>query len=259
MSKLLNPLLLTDGPAAAPAGADIVTVAVGPIEARAMSAAALRIFTDRCVTPQKALMEQAAADATAFLQTQIAALRPQLEIAKSSTGCGGPAGRKAAMAKVARLRRKLQQCEADLKQRQAGKHSEMTTRDVHRLIIKPATDALVCRYVELAEWADGTDASERPLVGHASYFVSHSWDTSWYELVSAIETHKKQHDGDSQFYYWVDIFAVCQHWRTDDASAGSPGNMPNACDVECPGCLRVAEDMHDWETARCLGDCVSPG
>jgi hypothetical protein len=42
--------------------------------------------------------------------------------------------------------------------------------------------------------------------------VSHSWDTPWDELLGAVEAHQaqQQHAG-TVLYYWVDIFAVCQH------------------------------------------------
>jgi hypothetical protein len=120
-------------------------------------------------------------------------------------------------------------------------------RDVHAHFIKPATDALCCRFVELREWATGADADGRPFVGQADYFVSHSWDSPWEEVMAAIEAHSERQD--ALTYYWVDIFAVCQHWKTDTASRGQRGCMPESCGLGCPGCAKVGDDMHDWETA----------
>ena len=130
------------------------------IEVRAMSAAALRRFTDRYdrtyVRPADVATRQAGEDAVRYLESQVKELKPKLEAAGTeadriagslSVGAGaGPGLYKAAVAEADRLWRKLRLCVADLKKRKTERY--MTTRDVHTHIIKPATDTLLCRYVE---------------------------------------------------------------------------------------------------------------
>jgi hypothetical protein len=155
--------------------------------------------------------------------------------------------------------RQLKRLQSDLKSRKARPY--MTTRDVHKYVIKAETDSLQCRYVELVDWAEGdgqdrlSDDIERAiserysihktiskragaaaLIGSADYFVSHSWDSPWADLVAAVESHASMLDLEVAPYYWVDIFAVCQHWATDESSAGRPGYMPRPCEErECVG------------------------
>jgi hypothetical protein len=218
----------------------------GPIESRGLSAKALRIFTDSLV-PGEHL--QAANDAAvAFLQRRRAELRQQADELIDVVDAEEDPGSNTVdtRAKLDMTMRSFSLVEADLKCRREQPY--MTTRDVHKYIIKPATDARLCRFVELSEWAAGLDNGGRSFVGLSDYFVSHSWDTGWLELLEAIEAHQAAHS-DEPYYYWVDIFAVCQHWRTDTGSADSPGHMPAACGLGCLGCSKVAEDMHDWATA----------
>lgn len=132
-----------------------------PIEERAMSAAALRAFTRRCVAACGAQAQaQATEEGKRHLEGKKAQLSARLEAAEaevkqlaSGQGRGGVGGGgfKEAKAAAERLRRKLQLVEADLAARQ-GRKPYMTTRDVHKYIIKPETDPLLCRYVELPQW-----------------------------------------------------------------------------------------------------------
>lgn len=116
------------------------------------------------------------------------------------------------------------------------------------------------------------DEAGRPFVGHADVFVSHSWDTPWVEVMAAVEAHQAQQQQQQQqvgrdesrdgtellglppplltvFYYWVDIFAVCQHWKTTSSCAGQTGHMPIACGRGCIGCAKVTNDMPSWVDA----------
>ena len=90
------------------------------------------------------------------------------------------------------------------------------------------------------------------LVGPANYFVSHSWDSGWEDLVAAVEVHAAKQDAGIINYYWVDILAVCQHWKTDEANAGQPGNMPSPCTVDCVGCQKVKRPAISYESFKCV-------
>ena len=81
-----------------------------------------------------------------------------------------------------------------------------------RDIIKPATAATRCRYVDLPEVrASGA-------VGAAVTFVSHTWGAKWGTLVSALA------DGgaDRNRRVWVDVFAVRQ-WGGNGADLAFEG------------------------------------
>ena len=75
---------------------------------------------------------------------------------------------------------------------------DMTTRDVRRLFVMPATRATRCRFVELPEMAD--------IVGKATTFVSHTWGAKFGDLVAALCDGQ----ADRSRRVWVDIFAVRQ-------------------------------------------------
>ena len=137
--------------------------------------------------------------------------------------------------------------------------SRTTARDVHKLVIKPATHDLMCRYVELSGVGDGTDrANGRPFVSTADYFLSYEWDVPWQSVVASISEHSETLElhGKPAAYYWIDIFAVNQHlslkpWTCTSGLGGLTGG--------CPGCLAAhpkssLSDMHDWESA----DPVNP-
>ena len=246
-----------------------------------MSAVALRVFTDRCVScADRTTLGRATADAKSFLQREMEDLKAQIVTAEAQLAAAAPltwadqilacvsdtsavgqvvaqhgsdtgVGHYRAVKIKARLRQKLGLIELDLATR-TGRGHYLTTRDVVKFIVKPATDAQLCRYVELAEWATGTDAEGRPFVGDADYFVSHSWDSPWKELVLAVEAHQARHPL-QLFYYWVDIVAVCQHCETADHNAGSPGKMLSACGPGCAGCAKVKQDMPGWDDTASAG------
>jgi hypothetical protein len=115
----------------------------------------------------------------------------------------------------------------------------LSVRDVHRLVIVPATQqrAAMVRYVELEGVSGGADpATGSPYVGAATHFVSYSWDSPWETLLDALVTHSRRDEAEGKPvpYYWIDQFGLNQH-------------DVQACHVKaaggCPGCLAVAEDM----------------
>jgi hypothetical protein len=71
-----------------------------------------------------------------------------------------------------------------------------------------------------------TDEAGRPYYGKALAFVSHSWDSEWAELVDAIKAHSdlrvRTNPTEEPPYYWVDIFAINQHFGTDEFQADLP-------------------------------------
>jgi hypothetical protein len=285
-----------------PAAAGVGPVASGPIETRALSAAALRAFTDGPVSEASDKLQEITDAAEEFLQKSLGKLKPEVEAAWEVPALrSGGEGFKLAQATAERLQRALEIVEGDLAKRRSEQY--MTTRDVHRHVIKPATDSQLCRYVELPQWTRGMDAQGHPFVGVVDYFVSHSWETPWESLLLAVEAHSARQQ--ALTYYWVDIFAVCQHtalwpWTCqreptevlrkqllllDAATLGTRAAASDVTDAEvrsstdaatadelegelkalaelvirkemnqpgcisCPGCAKVAEDMHDWATA----------
>jgi hypothetical protein len=105
----------------------------------------------------------------------------------------------------------------------SGRHAT-TTRQVHRDVIVPETLQRRCRYVRLMRGQ--TDEAGRPYYGRPLAFVSHSWDSEWAELVDAIKAHSdrhvRDHPAEEPPYYWVDIFAINQHFGTDEFHADMP-------------------------------------
>ena len=157
------------------------------------------------------------------------------------------------------LESSLETLNADLEKRKQAPF--LTARDVHKLVIKAACDASMCRYGELPDsrvshlWTfdaaaprvgDGHDPETKvPDFGMADFFLSYNWDTPWDELLDALITHseRQQETGAPPPYYWIDIFAVNQHdaWSCDNAD-------PKLGKV-CPGCAAVGDDLHDWSSA----------
>lgn len=151
----------------------------------------------------------------------------------------------------------LPQLQQELQDRQqsrraAGGRRRTTARDVHKLVIKPATDALCCRYVELSGVGDGVDVvSGLPFVGPADFFFSYSWDSSWQAVVDALSQHSEQEEaaGRPPPFYWIDLFAVNQHWPAKDTATGIC-----TCPSNCRGCAAMAEDLPDWQTIQVSHD-----
>ena len=72
----------------------------------------------------------------------------------------------------------------------------LTTGQVVERVVKPATAATRCRYVELLDEGD---------VGEADLFCSHTWQASFADLVAAIA-----HVATDDMYVWLDVWAVRQ-------------------------------------------------
>ncbi len=77
---------------------------------------------------------------------------------------------------------------------------DLTTREVRRKFIMPATKELRCRYVELPHMVGTTNT------GKAVSFVSHTWGAKFGDLVAAL----CDGNADLDRIVWVDIFAVRQ-------------------------------------------------
>ena len=156
------------------------------------------------------------------------------------------------------LRAGLDLLQTDLRKRETS--AFITSRDVHKHVVKAQCDARMCRWCELPT-ADGVGSDDMrigdaidptsgyPDFGPADYFLSYNWDTPWSELIDALETHSLARkadgsaaaDGSKPVYYWIDIFAVNQHepWTCDRTMR----------EEHCPGCKAVDDDMHDFATA----------
>ena len=213
-----------------------------PIEHRAVSAAFLREFTAVHITPQ--LCKRATDEAIQYLNGQIE------EVAAALLGSGlgsGPDTYSSEQTELTtttstaqrgfskqKLSAKLKLLKLDLRRRKSRPY--MSTRDVHKYIIKPQTDEQMCRYVEL-QWVQSLSLTGLPPVGPASSFVSHSWDSPWDSLMDALCEHSDRSDPPPR--YWVDLFAVNQHWPGTTHCSGSTG---------CPGCAAMKQDLPDWAT-----------
>ncbi len=213
------------------------------IEGRAVSAEFLRMFTREKVVGRDELAREATAAAIAYLEHEIQKVQRELrKFDAQPTAEGGLTRQNSVrMRQKKKVSEKLNLLKSDLRQRR--KRPFLSTRDVHKLIIKPETDERYCRYVELPGWGDRACRAV-PFVGQACSFVSHSWDSPWEELVAALCEHAEQHP---DHYYWVDIFAVIQHWHTPPDKVGMQGHMASPCNADCPGCMAAAEDMPNWE------------
>ena len=227
---------------------------LGTIEKRAVSAAFLQAFTkSKCEAPRfcgSSLAQTCTKEGIAYLSNRIEELVAKQK-EQNSTAIGEPTRTSRNSWSEASLDetrketdRQLVRLQFCLKERK--REVCLTTRDVHRCIIKKDTDALCCRYLELPEWCTGTDPdSEQPYVGTADYFVSHSWDSPWQALVDAVCEHSNSFSyGERKPYYWVDIFAVNQH-SPKPPNSGAESYCTG--DIKtCVGCQEMQEDLPDW-------------
>jgi hypothetical protein len=182
------------------------------LEDRGVTAAFLHHFTEEHVT--LAVAKRATAAAIPYLAGMIR--EREAELQELEAGAGGR-GRELRMVIGRRWLRWLQ---ADLAKRKASPY--LTARDVHRYIIKGLTDASMLRFCELAGVAEGFDSDTgAPHIGKAQHFFSYNWDSPWDEVVDAISTHSESmvSSGRTPPYYWVDNFAINQHYRTSDEVA----------------------------------------
>ena len=69
----------------------------------------------------------------------------------------------------------------------------VTLYDAARYVIKPATYAKLCSYVELV-----AAGAQRP-----KWFCSHWWGEPVFDFVACIETHAMDHGYDDATAYWV--------------------------------------------------------
>ena len=107
-------------------------------------------------------------------------------------------------------------------------------------IVKPATEAAKCRYVELPEMIDAAPASDgAPLVGPADVFVSHCWGASWGDLVGAATDHARP-----SRRVWIDVFAVLQWPCAEQALDLDFDGVVQ----QCPSFLLVCSSNHPMGT-----------
>eukprot|EP01045_Picozoa_sp_COSAG04_P013317 COSAG04_NODE_938_length_9314_cov_3.854287_2_plen_324_part_00 len=186
------------------------------IEHRAVSAAFLRRFTSSRVTADRSLARRCKKEGVKFLKDRIKELeeehaalqaRMQRSVVTGSLSRGLSAETLGSDDKLAQLERRLAQFKFDLSERKARDY--MTTRDVHREIVKVETDERCCRYVEQPDWLDAEDdGTGVPLVGTADYFVSHSWDSPWESVVAACVEHSDAQPEDAKPYLLRQIFCL---------------------------------------------------
>ena len=228
------------------------------IERRAVSASFLRQFTQSRVLANAALNKRCAEVGAKFLEQQIEQLENERDVLQQNIMCrsatvgsvdssSGESKNEPTFdegARLAQLGRRIDLFKFDLAQRKSCAY--MTTRDVHRELVKVEVDALRCRYVELPIWLDGHDEDGTPFVGLADFFVSHSWDSPWEAVVNACLEHSAALPaGASKPYYWIDIFAVNQH---------TPTSQHCSCDGACVGCMAMKEDLPDWHLMQASHD-----
>ena len=186
------------------------------IEHRAVSAAFLRRFTSSRVTADRSLARRCKKEGVKFLKDRIKELeeehaalqaRMQRSVVTGSLSRGLSAETLGSDDKLAQLERRLAQFKFDLSERKARDY--MTTRDVHREIVKVETDERCCRYVEQPDWLDAEDdGTGVPLVGTADYFVSHSWDSPWESVVAACVEHSDAQPEDAKPYLLRQFFYI---------------------------------------------------
>ena len=86
----------------------------------------------------------------------------------------------------------------------------LSTTKVCGDIVKPATRAGACAYVELLRGR--RSAAGVPAVARATVFLSHAWGNSFEDMIDAAEAHLGA-EADTAFV-WIDIFTVNQHNET---------------------------------------------
>ena len=81
-----------------------------------------------------------------------------------------------------------------------------TTTDICNLVVKPATLARKCSFIDLI--ATDQDDQGKPHVGQATVFVSHAWKYKFVDNVDVMEQHAKKQPA---AYFWFDLFVNNQH------------------------------------------------
>eukprot|EP01045_Picozoa_sp_COSAG04_P000462 COSAG04_NODE_10_length_43369_cov_4.059025_42_plen_963_part_00 len=249
------------------------------LEGRAVSAAFLRWFRAEKVTDE--LKQRATAAAIPYLEGQIERRTQEiaeLQGAKSVEAVEDSAeGRKRHAIKLTNAKRWLGWLRTDLEQRQTEPF--VTARDIHRYIVKAETDDLLCRYCELPGMAEQKDPeTDMYHYGTADHFFSYNWDSPFDDVVDAMCAHSDRAvaEGKPPQYYFIDNFAMSQHYKTSEAEAakkragdpdfsydfmgGTWGRSTTACPAcpNCPGpwdrcyecpcesCRKGCYDMTDW-------------
>ncbi|KAK3278882.1 hypothetical protein CYMTET_13215, partial [Cymbomonas tetramitiformis] len=100
-----------------------------------------------------------------------------------------------------------------------------TTKEVVLKVIKPATQAMRCRYVDLGEPKVPVECISTPVL-----FISHSWDCPFEELVSLLKTHEsyETHPENHKLPIWIDIFAINQHEHSKSHALDDMNNTVHA-------------------------------
>lgn len=265
------------GPAAAVAVSSMLSNLAGNspapnfehLEGRAVTAAFLRKFRSENITPE--LERRATTAAIPYLGQQILRreneIRDLLLVEAASEGV-----------QLKNARRWLEWLQMDLKRRRQKPF--VTARDVHRYIIKPATDDKLCRYCELPGLAEARDPDTGVhYFGDADHFFSYNWDSPFDDVVDAVCVHsaKQEATGNPPQHYFIDNFAMIQHYKTStedaaqklagndeygyDSTKATWGKATTACPdcPNCPGpwdrcyecpcqsCVKGCYDMTDWE------------
>ena len=138
------------------------------IERRAVSASFLRHFTESRVLADASLSKRCAKAGVRFLEGQIKSLEAERETLRKSMQRSVVIGSKRSLTiqstsdstldrdtQLAQIGRRIDQFKFDLAERKAKAY--MTTRDVHREVVKAEADNLRCRYVEQPDWFDALD------------------------------------------------------------------------------------------------------
>ena len=236
------------------------------LEGRAVSAAFLQWFSAEKVTQQ--LKRRATDAAIPYLEGQIERRKQEIRELKSMRVAEE---HERHAIKLANAKRWLGWLCTDLEQRRAEPF--VTARDVHRYIVKAETDDLLCRYCELPGMAEGKDPlTGRYWFGLADHFFSYNWDSPFEDVVGAICAHSDRAvaAGKRPPYYFIDNFAMIQHYKTSEAEAqkkqrGDPnftydsaestwGRSTTAC-PECPNCPGPWDKCYDCVCTSCRKGC----
>ena len=208
----------------------------GGIELRAVSASFLKEFTRGRILADASLGKRCTKAAITYLKGQIESLETERDAIGVPSSGSLKESTLARDAQLMQLSRRIDQLNFDLTERKTKAY--LTTRDVHREVVKAEVDSQLCRYVEQPHWLNTLDEHGTPFVAKADFFVSHSWDSPWQSVVDACVEHSDALPaGARKPYYWIDIFAVNQH---------TPHSQYCACDDTCTGCKHVLEDLPDW-------------
>eukprot|EP01048_Picozoa_sp_COSAG05_P004251 COSAG05_NODE_223_length_13640_cov_1551.628979_1_plen_1104_part_00 len=194
------------------------------LEGRAVSADFLRRFRLEKVTYE--LKVRATDAAIPLLNSQIKKRTLEVKALEGTQEVGAvedsEEGRKQHENNLTNAKRWLVWLTEDLAKRKAEPY--VTARDVHRYIVKAETDDLLCRYCELPGMAEQKDPETgMHYFGDADHFFSYNWDSPFDDVVDAICAHscRRVAAGKSPGYYFIDNFAMSQHYKTSEQEAAN--------------------------------------